>query len=251
VRSFLRYHLRNGTLEQSLLLKFKLPKIQRKLPTVARQTQLNDALDNLVPAVQESVLPQSGDQSVQNQIVVYSFAKENPAPQGEWLALRDRVVMEVLYGCGLRCAELVGLTWAHIDWGQQQLRVRGKGNKTRLVPIGQSAQSALLAYRTALAAAGRSAEGPVVQTERGGPPYAKLVYNIVHRFLVESGQPGKASPHVLRHSYASHLLENGADLNAIKDLLGHSSLAATQIYVHTHPGRLKAVHSQAHPRSGK
>lgn len=222
VRTFLRYHYRRGRLPEPPLLDLHLPKTPRRLPVVARARQLNTALDTL----------------------------KEEAPS-DFATVRDRLVLELLYGCGLRSAELLGLSAPDIQLHDGLLRVRGKGNKTRLVPLGKRAAEAIQCYENACTAAGFDYHTPFLRTNTGGPAYPKLVYNIVNRFLQTVEPLPQASPHVLRHAYATHLMENGAELNAVKELLGHSSLAATQVYLHASAKRLKDVHEQAHPKGKK
>ncbi|MCP9236006.1 tyrosine-type recombinase/integrase [Lewinella sp. JB7] len=156
--------------------------------------------------------------------------------------LQDHVMLALLYQTGLRRSELIGLRDGDIDLGRRQLRIRGKGDKERIVPFGTG--MALLLDRMLLL---RGGAAPLFQTERGGALYPKYVYNRVVRYLSGVTAEEKKSPHVLRHSFATHLTEGGADLNAVKELLGHASLAATQVYTHNNLERLREVYRQAHP----
>jgi integrase/recombinase XerC len=165
--------------------------------------------------------------------------------------LRDRAILEVLYACGVRVSELVGTRWRSIDASLEVVRVCGKGNKERLVPIGRPALSALDAYRDAVAAAG-GPHGPqdwVYLNARFGRLTARSVGRIVERYTRASGARGKATPHTLRHSFATHLLSSGADLRTIQELLGHARLSTTQTYTHVDLGRLQQVYDRAHPRA--
>ncbi|MBB4080968.1 integrase/recombinase XerC [Lewinella aquimaris] len=156
--------------------------------------------------------------------------------------LQDHALLALLYQAGLRRAELIGLSDQDIDLDRRQLKVRGKGGKERIVPFGTGL--ALLLERLLLL---RAAARPLFQTERGRPLYPKYVYNRVVSYLGGVTAEEKKSPHVLRHSFATHLTEGGADLNAVKELLGHASLAATQVYTHNNLERLREVYRQAHP----
>ncbi|MEL6135338.1 MAG: tyrosine-type recombinase/integrase, partial [Bacteroidota bacterium] len=156
---------------------------------------------------------------------------------------RDRLVLELLYGCGLRRAELLGLKQEDVDMYGQMLRVMGKGSKMRKVPFGGFVRQALQSYQEKVEVAGFSTTSALVLRKNGLPAYPKLIYHIVKKYS------RMATPHTLRHTYATHLLEKGADLLAIKELLGHSSLQATQVYTHNTIQKLKETHRKAHPRS--
>lgn len=161
----------------------------------------------------------------------------------------DRLICELLYSTGMRRQELMNLRETDIAWGQKLLRVLGKGNKERLIPVGEALLDSLRDY---IASKKRVLERPnrefLLVLENGKPLYVSYVYRVVHHHLSLVSSQEKGSPHVLRHSFATHLLANGANIQAIKDLLGHSSLAATQIYTHNDVARLKEIHKSAHPR---
>ncbi|RMG69231.1 MAG: hypothetical protein D6722_10845, partial [Bacteroidetes bacterium] len=163
---------------------------------------------------------------------------------------RDRLMLELLYGCGLRRAELISLRLADLDRYGRTLTVTGKGNKTRRLPYGQHVATALDTYLEAAQAEDVSLDQALLVRPNGAPLYPKLVYRLVRQYVGQVASLAHRGPHVLRHSYATHLLDRGADLNAIKELLGHSSLAATQVYTHNSISKLKRVHNQAHPRAG-
>lgn len=164
---------------------------------------------------------------------------------------RDRAILELLYGCGLRRAELLALRLADLNLATRLLRVTGKGAKERLVPFGAHAAEALQRYQQAADNAGFSLTGSLFLSAAGAPAYPMLIYRLVQANIARVSAIQKRSPHVLRHSYATHMLDQGADLNAIKELLGHSSLAATQAYTHTSISKLKTAHQLAHPRAQK
>ena len=173
-------------------------------------------------------------------------------------ALRDRALLELLYASGARVAEACGLTLDALDLVQAQVRLDGKGGKDRIVPIGRPAVTALDAYvrdaRPALLAradAGRGtgrADGVVLRGDRGGPLGTRDARTLVGRHAAAAGL-GHVTPHTLRHSFATHLLEGGADVRVVQELLGHASLATTQRYTHLSRGRLREVHARAHPRA--
>jgi site-specific recombinase XerD len=167
--------------------------------------------------------------------------------------VRDLAILELLYGCGLRRQELVQLNVDTIDTGSMQLRVLGKRNRERIVPLGRAACQAVqnwLALRSTFAKERQDQTALFLDT-RGRRMSAGLVYHAVRRCLRKTVALEKAHPHILRHSFATHLLESGADLMAVKELLGHTSLGTTQIYTHVTPQRLKSVYQLAHPRAGK
>jgi integrase/recombinase XerC len=175
-------------------------------------------------------------------------------PAATVLGLRDRAMLELLYSSGLRVSELVGLDWEHVDEENGAVRVLGKGRKERVVPVGRPALRALDAYRAACAAAGPVAgpaagHGAVFLNARGGRLTARSVARLMERWVLLSGTTTKASPHALRHTFATHLLGAGADLRAIQELLGHASLSTTQRYTHVDLRRLMEAYDRAHPRA--
>lgn len=166
--------------------------------------------------------------------------------------LRDYLILEILYSTGMRRSELIGLKWADVDFENQHCRIKGKGNKVRLVPFVKALKGTLLTYKILLEETFlENEEGLILLTDKGQAMYPKFVYNKVTHYLSLVTTSKKKSPHVLRHSFATHLANNGADLNAIKELLGHASLAATQVYTHNSIEQLKKVYEQAHPKAKK
>ncbi len=194
------------------------PKIEKRLPQVMSE----DAVATLVEAGGDSGTP---------------------------AALRGRAILEVLYSSGLRVSELTGLCWRDLDTELGMITVRaGKGNKDRVVPIGEPALDALLAWRAAMPVAW-SAEGPVITNLRGRRLTPRSVQKIVAGRLTMAGLDTPLTPHGLRHCFATHLLNAGADLRSIQEMLGHSSLATTQRYTHVSVRHLKEVYRRAHPRA--
>ena len=159
------------------------------------------------------------------------------------------MIIELLYTTGIRRQELLELKWSDLDVHQQSLRILGKGNKERIVPIPPELMTSLKQYKEMLIHELEFEPAYIFTTDAGKKLYPKFVYNTVKRYLTEYSSLKKRSPHVLRHSFATHLLNNGADLNDIKELLGHSSLAATQVYTHNSIEELKSIYKQAHPKS--
>jgi integrase/recombinase XerC len=166
--------------------------------------------------------------------------------------LRDRAVLEVIYSCGLRVSEVVGLDWSDVDAGLELVRVRGKGGKERLVPIGRTALRALEAYRARRheLCPGRNVDAAAVCLNRRGQRLStRSIARMVEHYVMVSGIATKVSPHALRHSFATHLLSAGADLRAIQELLGHASLSTTQKYTHVNLDQLMRAYDKAHPRA--
>jgi len=172
----------------------------------------------------------------------------NGMPQGEAWADRDRAILETLYSSGLRVSELALLDWEHVDLENECVRVFGKGRKERIVPIGEVALDSLRAYRQGLAALGLE-RAAVFVNRRGGRLTTRSVARFVERYVRRSGTPVPASPHALRHSFATHLLNQGADLRAIQEMLGHASLSTTQRYTHVNLDHLMKAYDDAHPRA--
>ena len=218
VRSFLRWCVETGRLTADPASGVATPKTRRTLPTHLTLDQVDRLL-----ATPDAASLAGG---------------------------RDRAIFEVLYSAGIRVSELTGLDWVDVDVETGVVRVLGKGRKVRVVPIGRPALAALAAYRAACAAAGMPAQrGPVFRNLRGGRLTSRSVARRMERHVLASGAPGKATPHALRHTFATHLLGAGADLRAIQELLGHASLSTTQRYTHVDLRRLMEAYDRAHPRA--
>ncbi|MGE2835704.1 tyrosine recombinase XerC [Mycobacterium sp. SMC-4] len=223
VKTFTTWAVRRGLLSEDPATRLQMPKARRTLPAVLRQDQALDALD----------------------------AAKSGAQQNDPLALRDRLIVEMLYATGIRVSELCGLDIDDVDTPRRLLRVLGKGNKQRTVPYGEPADAALTAWLTD----GRphlvtSRSGPALLLgARGGRLDPRQARTVVHQTVSAVDGAPDIGPHGLRHSAATHLLEGGADLRVVQELLGHSSLATTQLYTHVSVARLRAVHDQAHPRA--
>ncbi len=176
------------------------------------------------------------------------------APQGDApLALRDRAMLELMYATGVRISELVRLRTRDLDLDERLLRVYGKGSKERIVPFGSPAGAALARYlakaRPRLAAAKPQSEGALFLGRRGRPLTRKAAWDIVRRQVLRAGLGGRVTPHTLRHTFATHLLQGGADIAAVQEMLGHADIATTQIYTHLDRGYLSEVHRAHHPRA--
>lgn len=190
----------------------------------------------------------------------HDVAKLLDAMQGtRWYDARDRAMLELCYGAGVRVSELVGVNLEDMDLERGLLRVRGKGKKERLLPMGGSAVRAMAgwllrrpesaAMRPNAPAASRAGHAPVFTNKWGTRLDVRSVRRILRKRLGEASLPLNATPHTLRHSYATHLLDRGADLRSVQELLGHSSLSTTQVYTHLTPSRLKEIYAKAHPKA--
>jgi len=228
VRSFYSFLMKKGRIDKNPSLKLVTPKLDKSLPKYLTSDELNVLL---TPNEETSELMEEINQSPLSveQHQIYT-------------------VFELLYGCGLRISELCGLNIGHINKIRKQLIVLGKGNKQRIVPVGKQAWHKLalhLKNRADLLNENSEFEA-VFLSPTGKRLYPRLVQNWTQKYL---GKDKPVNPHMLRHSFATHMLNNGAELMAIKELLGHSSLAATQVYTHTNIERLKEAYAKAHPRS--
>ena len=223
LRTFGKYWQRRGRLQRDLFAGMPLPKLEKRLPKFLTEPQMVALL--------------TGPQRL----------LENGDVDG-FTAWRDRLALELLYGGGLRVSELVGLDYGAIEPAGGLARVRGKGGKERLCPLGQVAMAVLTRFRTEFAP--RSGpEDPVLVTAAGRRATVRWVQLMLKRYLALAGLPRDFSPHKLRHAYATHLLNAGADLRLVQELLGHAQLATTQIYTHVSVGRLKEIYDRAHPRA--
>ncbi|GAB3826888.1 tyrosine-type recombinase/integrase [Pontibacter rugosus] len=219
LRSYYRFLMSQERVKVNPMLRIKAPKATKKLPAFVQEQPFNDLLD--------------------------SFDFEDTF-EGQ----RDRLILEFLYGTGIRLAELLHIEPTDIELHAKTVRVLGKGNKERIVPLNDSLLLALDAYQTEkkrLFTDNNSVK--LLVTNKARPLYPKFVYRVVKKYISLITTSENNSPHVLRHSFATHLLNKGADLNAIKDLLGHASLAATQVYTHNSIEQLKSIFEKAHPKA--
>jgi integrase/recombinase XerC len=231
VRGYLRFLHRNGELASDPGRALRTPKGESRLPRVPRASETTAILD--AAAVRVADLPGEGDDRVAGA-----------------LARRDLAILEVLYGAGLRVSECCGLKISDCDLGAGLLTVLGKGSKVRRVPIGEPARAALadwLERGRPVLETDRSPPDAVFLARRGGTVSSREAHRVVAAHPLPDGRT--LHPHVLRHAYATHLLEGGADLRAVQELLGHADLATTQIYTHLTRDRLKAVYDSTHPRA--
>jgi integrase/recombinase XerC len=246
-RTFTTWLARTGRIPQDIGGRLKAPKRGRHLPAVLSQDQTEELLETTAPetaerrtAARETSTREAGDRGGSSQHAM-----------DEALRLRDAAVLELLYSSGLRVSELVGLDLRSIDVAERTVRVLGKGSKERIVPVGLPAVRAIGEWtgtgRSVLATA-RSGEALFLGT-RGGRLGDRAVRTLVDRHARAAGIRRHISPHTLRHTAATHLVEGGADLRSVQDFLGHSSLGTTQIYTHVSAERLRSTLDQAHPRA--
>ncbi len=219
-RTYFAWLRRQGLMDSNPAKALKLPSFEKKLPAFLKERETERLFE-------EIVFPDS------------------------WEGARDKCILEVLYGCGLRRAELIGLQWKDVDMYEMNILVKGKGNKERILPFGKAVREAMEGYLAKLEAEKIELKSSFFVTKSAKPLSPNTVYKMVNHYLTMVSSLHQKSPHVLRHTFATHLLNNGADLNAIKELLGHSSLAATQVYTHNSISKLKNIHKQAHPRATK
>ncbi len=217
LRSYYKFLLRQEVIHKDPMSKIKILKTKKKLPHFVQEADMVKALDQI------------------------EFAKD-------FEGIRDQLVLELLYGTGMRLSELIGLKDLSINLKDRTLKVLGKRNKERVIPFTQSLVKLIEDYRKVRNKEIDSENENLLVAENGQPLYPMLVNRIVKKYLKESNVE-KKSPHVLRHTYATHLLNKGAEINAVKDLLGHASLAATQVYTHNSMEKLKKVFDQAHPKA--
>ncbi len=220
LRSFYAFLVRRKNLPANPLLAVQLPKLEKKLPVVLTVSQVSDLLE--APA---------------------SRPKEKQA--SAWANERDAAILELFYSAGLRLSELVALNVEDIDPYSDTARVLGKGRKERICPLGRPAVEAIQRYRHKAGVH----KGPLFLSKLRRRITSRAVNDLLHKHLEASRVPIKATPHKLRHSFATHLLDNGADLRSVQALLGHASLSTTQIYTHVTIERMKKVYDEAHPRA--
>ncbi len=233
LRTFYKFLIRHDVVETMPIKNLSLPKPEKRLPKFLTKQQMEDLL----------VAPVKVLEAQKNK-------KGAGRPLSTAACLRDIAVLETIYSCGLRISELCGLCADDIDWSQQIVRVRGKGKKERLVPIGKTALMAMQDYFNTLAQPPGGAS-PVFlsETKKRAPLSPLQLSRRLKTYLAIAGLDPKLTPHKLRHSYATHLLDAGADLRSVQELLGHAHLITTQVYTHVTTERLKKAYDAAHPRA--
>jgi integrase/recombinase XerC len=231
LRTFYRFLIRRGTVATSPIKNLSLPKMEKRLPRFLTTAQIKALLAAPLKELEAA-------------------RRADPDGVDESAFHRDAAILEATYSCGLRISELCGLLAEDIDWGEQLVRVRGKGRKERLVPIGAPALEAIRAYWSRLPAP-PGARDPVflARPHVARPVTPRFVQGRLKRYLAAAGLDPGLTPHKLRHSYATHLLDAGADLRSVQELLGHAHLVTTQAYTHLTTDRLKRAYDKAHPRA--
>jgi site-specific recombinase XerD len=227
VRTFFRMMQRDGEVPTNPFSRLKGPRRQKKLPKVMSVGDVDNFLSRPSKDLSDGLV-------------------------GEYPALRDSAIFEFLYSTGCRIAEAAPVKWGDIDFSRGSLVVTGKGSKDRLVILGSKALAAMTALRKCVEAKSpdlASDGSPAFLTDKFAPMYPRFIERRMKRYLSEAGLPSDLTPHKLRHSFATHLLDAGADLRSVQEMLGHASLSTTQIYTHVSVERLKDEYAKAHPRA--
>ena len=218
IRSFFRWMLREGLAEHNPATPVRAPKSPRHLPATVDADTIGQLLD--IPC-------------------------DTP------IAIRDKAIMELFYSSGLRLSELASLRWDQVDLGSGMVTVTGKGNRSRMVPVGRIAAEALLEWRKARGKFASFEEPHVFVSQRGNPIAPRTIQSRIRYWAKHQGMPQNIYPHLLRHSFASHMLESSGDLRAVQELLGHADISTTQVYTHLDFQHLAKVYDKAHPRAKK
>ena len=219
LKSFFKFLMRQEYIHLNPTLKIQGPKQNKRLPSFIEERKMDMLLET--------------------------------ETDDDFEGVRNQLILELFYATGIRRAELIGLLISNVNLASQQIKVLGKRNKERIIPVSANLIQQFEVYfkwRDTIVDNGKDA-GWVFLTKKGEKMYPKLVYRIVNTYLSTVSTQSKKSPHVLRHTFATHMLNNGADLNAVKELLGHASLSATQIYTHNTIEKLKKIYQQAHPKA--
>lgn len=223
LRSFFKFLVRRNYISSSCVEEVRMPKTEKKLPVYLTLNQVTTLLEMPMQA---------------------KVSKQTPF----WIPLRDKAILELFYSCGLRLSELVGLNFEDLHFQEAWIRVVGKGNKERLLPIGKFAIEALKDYVEVMPSEHKGA-CPLFISKLKRRMSARAVQLLLEKYLVLSGLSRQLSPHKIRHSFATHLLDAGADIRSVQELLGHASLSTTQIYTHVTKKRLFDAYKKAHPRA--
>lgn len=219
LKSYFKFLCAREYLEKNPASRLKPLKTEKKLPSFVKESEMTRLLDHV----------------------------EFP---DNFFGVRDKLVIELFYATGIRLAELISLKNADVNFYDQSIKVLGKRNKERIIPIPDSIVNTIKNYQSLMQDMWGTINHPyLLVTDKGESMYPMMVYRIIKNYLGAVTTLSKKSPHVLRHTFATHLLDKGADLNAVKDLLGHTSLAATQVYTHNSLEKLKSVFDQAHPKA--
>ncbi len=220
LKSFYKYLRKSSYVEKDPMRQVVIPKREKRLPTFVRETEMHQLLDEMVDVFED-----------------------------DYEGVRDKLVIETFYTLGIRLSELIGMKDVDVDRGNKTVKVTGKGNKQRIIPFGDRLLQSMESYLQLREATTGVRNGYFFQKEDGSAMYPVLVYRIVRKYLMKVSSQKKKSPHVLRHTFATAMLNNGAEINAVKELLGHANLAATEVYTHTTFEQLQKIYKQAHPRA--
>lgn len=220
LKSFYKFLLKTKQLEVSPLVNYKSLKVEKKVQVPFNEREIKDVLHLL------------GEQ------------------EETFILIRNKLIVELLYSTGIRRAELINLKEGDIDYQKKTIKVLGKRNKERIIPLLPSVVVTMLKYRDLKSSISTTVNNFII-TEKGNKTYENLVFRVVNNYFSRVSTKTKKSPHIIRHSFATHLLNEGANLNSVKELLGHSSLASTQVYTHTSLEAIKKVYNQTHPKSHK
>lgn len=219
LRTFYKFCLRNNYIALNPADGLVLPKLNKSLPDFIKETSIEPLFTN-------------------------SHFKEGFA------GMRDKLVLELFYVTGMRLSEMISLRYPSIDLKKAEIKVLGKRNKERIIPVTYNTVELISAYMAETEVLfGSKTKDAFILTDRGQPAYPRMIQRLVQKYLNEATSLEKKSPHILRHTFATHMLNNGADLNAVKELLGHANLAATEVYTHNTYEKLKSIYKQAHPRA--
>ncbi len=220
LKSYFKFLLKREVIEENPTQRLKPLKVEKKLPSFVRESEMDQMLDH------------------------FQFSED-------FVGYRDRLVIELLYGTGIRLSELINLRKADVNLFENHIKVLGKRNKERIIPISAFIVKLIKEYakQVALQMGEANENEYLILTDKGDQTYPVFIYRLIRKYLEQFSHSDKKSPHVLRHTFATHLLNKGADLNAVKELLGHTSLAATQVYTHNSLDKLKKVFDQAHPKA--
>ena len=219
LNSFFKYHLRTGTIEASPMVKVISPKAGKRLPVFVSEEDTR----KLVEAINRSA--------------------------DDWKSLNTKMLITIFYATGMRLSELINLREKQVDFSKSQVKVLGKGNKERIIPVSKEVVEMIKSYQQLKEKDFGKTDDTLLVTEKGKKMYPRYAWLLVNQVLGQASTLDKKSPHVLRHTFATHLMNNGANLNAVKELLGHSSLASTQVYTHNTIEKLKDVYRKAHPKA--
>jgi integrase/recombinase XerC len=220
LKSFFKYQLKTGKIESTPMFNIRAPKISKRLPVFIKEKDLSDLTKTLTARTED------------------------------WDSLNTKMLITIFYSTGMRLSELLNMKERQVDFSRKQIKILGKGNKERIIPAGEELLTTVKEYMQEKRKVFEKADDVLLVSSRGKKLYPKYAYNLVRNVLSQEIRTlDKKSPHVLRHTFATHLMNNGANLDAVKELLGHASLASTQVYTHNTIEKLKNVYKKAHPKA--